>query len=581
MSPDIHRRVLPGTIEVVFGDRLSLVKRCALGGGTGFVVATLLVPVIGLVAVSGFEDFPDSAFHAGAILFFVLLGVVACAGLAVAFRNPIRRVLILAQGGLGFGAAGVLMVAHAEARGIGFIPLAGAIVGSAIASGTPIGLPMGALVGGSAFSLVAVMTSALEGVPVLAGVALFLGIWFWGAAVGATVGSCEEAAARGWSWANVWRIINKPAGAVIALALLVPGQVAAAVLGPFRNPPGICFDDEKLPEGTAVLGVADLDGDGDLDAPSRTEGVDGVGLLRNNGAGRLSLEPAVIGANLSGVAMGDVDGDGDVDLIGVSIELRKTSFDQHKYSVVVARNDGRGRFTPAPPLALSREATRLLVADLDGDRSADVVIPGRDGSLLLWSRGGRLEPGPRLPDWGGSVMADMNGDGRIDVVTFRTGAIEVHRNTGTASFESSVVAPIGYVSDVSVADLDGDGDPDLLVGSTRAVILLANDGGGGFSAIQTLHGGRNNSWVTTGDLDDDGDLDIMASEGPDGEAETTGNIWVWENEGAGQWSDPGRIGSTFERVLAEDMTGDGRADILVGEISGGRPQWRLQVSRAC
>jgi hypothetical protein len=565
----------------VYGDHLSLVKRCALGGGTGFVVATLLVPVIGLVAVSGFEDFPDSAFHAGAILFFVLLGIVACVGLAVALRNPVRRLLILAQGGLGFGVAGVLMAAHADTQGIGFIPLAGAIVGSAVASGTPIGLPMGALVGGSTFSLVAVLTSALEGFPVLAGLALFLGIWFWGAAVGATVGSCEEAAARGWSWATVWRISNRPAGAVIALSLLVPGQVTAAVLGPFRNPPGFCFDDEKLPDGTAVLGVADLDGDGDLDAPSRTAGVGGVGLLRNDGAGTLSLEPAVIGSNLSGVAMGDIDGDADIDLVGITIELRKTSFEEHKYSVVVARNDGRGRFTPGPPLALGREATRLVVADLDGDRSADVVIPGRDGSLLLWSRGGRLEPGPRLPEWGGPVLADVNGDGRIDVVTFRTGGIEVHRNTSTASFDASVVAPFGYVSDVSVADLDGDGDPDLLVGSTGTVTLLGNDGGGRFSTIRTLHGGRNNSWVTSGDLDGDGDPDIVASEGPDGEDETTGNVWVWENEGAGQWSDPGRIGSTFERVLAEDMTLDGRVDILVGEITGGRPQWRLQVARGC
>src|SRR5215217_6251748 len=98
------------------------------------------------------------------------------------------------------------MVANPEAGGIGFIPLAGAIVGLALASGTPIGSAIGALVGGTIFSLVVVLTSVLEDHPPLSAFAFFLGVALWGAAIGTTVGRGEEGATRGWSWASFWRL---------------------------------------------------------------------------------------------------------------------------------------------------------------------------------------------------------------------------------------------------------------------------------------------------------------------------------------------------------------------------------------
>ena len=42
------------------------------------------------------------------------------------------------------------------------------------------------------------------------------------------------------------------------------------------------------------------------------------------------------------------------------------------------------------------------MADLDGDRAAELLVPGNDGPVVLWSRVGRLERGPRLPPWGGT-----------------------------------------------------------------------------------------------------------------------------------------------------------------------------------
>jgi FG-GAP-like repeat len=456
-------------------------------------------------------------------------------------------------------------------------------VGLSLGLGAPLGVPAGALVGGSVLPAVFGAASAAESVPGLSLVALVLGIGLWGAALGSTVASCEEAAGRGWSWAAAWRVVYRPAGALSGLALLLPAQVVAVVAGPFRNPPGFCFGERRLPPGMQPLAVADLDGDRDLDVLQHAPGSPGLGLLRNDGGGSFSPAPGPADPlRPVDVATGDVDADGDTDVAGIVVEPRRTSFEQTRRSVAVVHNDGRGVFSPLSPVPLAAEARALEIADLDGDGRADVLVTTPDGPALFWSRSGGIEPGPRLPVMGLPTIADVDGDGRNDLVSVtRPGDIHLHRNLGEGRFESSVVARSGYVSDLAVGDLDGDGDLDLVVGRTRHLELLANVGGGRFVLTETLPGGLNNSWLATGDLDADGDVDVVASEGPDGEDETDGMVWAWENGGEARWSDAGRIGTTRERVIVADMTGDGRADVLSGDMTAARPDWRVRVARPC
>lgn len=563
----------------MLGDRLPLVGRSALGGGVGFVLATLSAPLWFGVASFARIGFPESAFDGATIAFFALLGAVAGGGLATAFTGPVRRTLMVGQGMLGFAAGGVLAVAAAgDHLGAGDLALAGGAVGLALGLRTPLGVPLGAAVGAAAVPLTFVLPFEVESASGVALAAFVVGTGLTGAALGATVGSCEEAAARGLAWPRFGRWTRRPGGVLGALALLLPAQVAAVVAGPRRDPPSLCVGARRPLPRVLPVGVADLDGDGDLDGLVRPEGAPGLDVLRNDGGGGLSRRPAFALSGAVDTATGDVDGDGDADLVSVVVEPRATPLAPHRWSLVVARNDGRGGFAPGPRTALEEGPATLAVGDLDADGFADVVVTGPDGHALLRSRGDDLEPGPRLPRSAPPAIADLDGDGRNELVTFtRPGDIRLYRNTGESRFEPSVIMPAPSVTDLAVGDLDGDGDHDLAAGGYEEVLLLANDGGGRFSALRTLTGGRENSSLATGDLDGDGDLDLVASEGPRGEDETTGMVSAWENEGDGEWSDADRLGDTLEPVVVGDVTGDGRADVLAREARGGR----LDVAEAC
>ena len=533
----------------------------------GFLATTLASPLVIIVALAGTRDFPDSALEPRTFVIGAALGAVASIGLAWALDGPLRRAMVIVQGTVGFSLAGVLLVAH---RDEGFLPvvLAGAVVGVAFGLAAPAGVPLGAVVGAATFSMAAALASTGNFSPVAGFVGGFIGIAAWGAAMGATVGWCVESAGRGPSWAA----LRRPAGVVLALAVLAPAQAAGAVVVLRRDPPRLCFETRPGPAG-AVAAVADFDGDGDLDALQ--QGQSDVRLLRNAG-GVLSPEPPPAALPNGYLVMGDADADGDIDVFAGRTEPR-----QRSSVVVVARNDGRGAFTEGPRAAIETDQPRpIAVADLDGDRAADLVVSGKNGPVVLWSRPGRLEQGLRLPSWRNVIVGDVNGDGRTDVVSFDgRGGLEVHRVTGQAQLETARVPVPGYVTGVTLVDLDGDGDQDLAVGTIRKVVLLANDGGGTFSAWRTLSGGRDNLPLTAGDLDGDGDMDLIASDGASGE-ELTAGIWAWENQGAGRWSHAGRIGTTPGDLVAADLTGDGRADIVTGYTSG-RFSGALLIARPC
>lgn len=537
--------------------RLPLVGRCAAGGAAGFIAATVASPFVFALTGAGRGDFPTSALDPRTVVAGALVGAVAIIGLLWALDGTVRRALVVVQGVVGFCLAGLVLVAHRDDVLLG-LPLAGAVAGAALGSAAPGGVLLGALVGGSTFPMAAMFVFAGAWHPALGVLGGILGVGAWGGSMGATVGWCEETAGRGWSWPA---LLVRPAGVAGALALLVPAQVAAAAVVLRRDPPALCFDSRTSPAGR-VLEAVDVDADGDLDAIDERGGE--VRLLRNAG-GVLSPEPVLPGA--ADAVVGDADADGDVDVAALVPERGRSS-------VVLNLNDGRGGFVAGPRVALDVDQPgRITMVDLDGDRAADLVAPGKDGLVVLWSRGGRLDPGPRLPHWRHHLTADVDADGRTDLVSFESyQGVAVHRMTGAARFESWPVSFGEYITDVTFADVDGDGDGDLVVGAISEVVVMGNDGTGHFSPARTLPGGRDNSAVRAGDVDGDRDLDLIALEGPRGE-QLEGPVWAWANTGAGRWSDVGRLGSTDDGGIVADLTGDGRADILSGSS--------LLVSRPC
>lgn len=257
--------------------------------------------------------------------------------------------------------------------------------------------------------------------------------------------------------------------------------------------------------GTDMSGAAvDLDGDGDLDlvltgAATAADGAPGVVILSSKGDGTLADVTAkrLAGGpfNASGVAVGDVDGDGDPDLFFAG--------DQEPCRLYL--NDGHGALQLAAPDAIPYDpqpgAGIPAFGDIDGDGSLDVYLPtsGQDRVYLNDGKGRFTDftdvlLGPESGAGKSAVVVDLDLDGHADVAVLdRPGALRLYRNDGTGRLfdYSGDIAGQGAGSTnggLAIGDLDGDGDDDLFVSRadfSRAALIL--------------------SWSPLGEADRDGD----------------------------------------------------------------------------
>ena len=162
--------------------------------------------------------------------------------------------------------------------------------------------------------------------------------------------------------------------------------------------------------------------------------------------------------------------------------------------------------------------------------------------------------------------ADLDGDGDMDILSASShdSKIAWYENDGTGWFGAQQVitrAADGATS-VYAADLDGDGDLDVLSASANddKIAWYENDGAGQFGAQQIITTSARWAWsVYTADLDDDGDLDVLSASREDGKI-------AWhENDGTGQFGVQQVITTEAygaESVYAADLDGDGDLDVL-------------------
>ena len=285
----------------------------------------------------------------------------------------------------------------------------------------------------------------------------------------------------------------------------------------YQNQPGPVFGaaqvistDADNPRGVAA---ADLDGDGDRDVVVTWLDGNSVGWVENLGGGTFgSLQTIATGPqDPVSVVSGDVDGDGDHDLL-VAFSWGQAV---HWYENV----DGAGGFGSAQRVTEGAPAWDAVLVDLDGDGDLDVAAVLDYQLVWVENADGAGTFAPvrgidTLIDIGRAVAAvDFDGDGDQDLVSASlSSGLKWHENLGgAAAFDHHDLSDEPH-NDVVSADVDGDTRVDLVVLVGDGMLVLSNDGAGDVVEVYENTNFLDKRSVATADLDGDGDLDLLSAD---------------------------------------------------------------------
>jgi hypothetical protein len=309
-------------------------------------------------------------------------------------------------------------------------------------------------------------------------------------------------------------------------------------------------------------------------------------LYHNLNDSLVTVPTALPNLSEGAAAWGDYDRDGDLDLL-VSGEDSSATFVTRIY-----RNDGNAVFTPLSVSLNPLGAASVAWADMDNDGRLDGVVSGSSdfstaGAMTYVLRnldGATFAQASILTNASGTggqmAVGDLNGDGRMDMVTVgatSTGSflLNVLRNQGSLNFSNQLYPAFGLRgASISLGDYDNDGDLDVAlmgtpdgVASNGRLLLLDNDGAGNL----TQHGASltvlSNGHLAWGDADNDGDLDLGAT-GMNGSV-TPASMLI-RNDGGGSFAvvDAGLPGFYGSSLAWGDLDGDGKLDLALTGWNG-------------
>jgi hypothetical protein len=341
------------------------------------------------------------------------------------------------------------------------------------------------------------------------------------------------------------------------------------------------------------LAVGDLNGDGFADLLTTDGRANKVLIRLGTSKGSLTAAPDVpMTSYPDDVAVADVNGDGKLDML----VLNYTSGGS---SVSVRVGDGAGNFTtpPAAEVPLTVGSAEIAIGDINGDGNADFVASNGLTNTVLVRLGdgtGRFRAAPEVSVGQKPLtiaLADLNRDGKLDFVTTLNGdnstTVSVRLGDGQGGFQAGAqpevlvgIKPAG----LALADVNNDGQADLLVGNTGSptkvissnfgtVSVRLGNGAGGFVRIPaprvaSVASGGQVQRLAVGDVNNDGRPDLLPVYY--GNGASVGGVSVRLGKGKGAFESPAAPllaevpgAELFPEVIAVgDVNNDGKLDFV-------------------
>lgn len=319
--------------------------------------------------------------------------------------------------------------------------------------------------------------------------------------------------------------------------------------------------------------IGDLDQDGDLDVVYTTGSGPGgfIETYVNDGNGVLSQGPQMQNFPAAQCAeLHDMNDDGLPDY------LLSTG------DVLVFLGDGEGLFDMWTSIDTTFSPSHLAAADVNGDTIPDVVLTTPivpffllPATLQVWAGNGTGFTQIHSQQLAGSPtdldLADVDGDGLLDAVVARLNVATWHAGSVSGAFGgATTMGGTMAASRVAVGDLDDDGDADVVLGGTAPQVqTLVNDGAGAFSVGATLAAGSGGASPALADIDSDGVQDLVLDDTGSG---GVGQLVIWRGLGGGAFEEDVHVTAGGlpggGQVLVADMDGDVRPDVYAFDRIG-------------
>jgi hypothetical protein len=326
--------------------------------------------------------------------------------------------------------------------------------------------------------------------------------------------------------------------------------------------------------GQADAQLADLDKDGDLDIVSATSiGSDSVSIWLNDSLSSTSLalrrdarlKSRDANPTTRHILLGDLNSDGSIDILAVN----ETANNEIWF------NNGQGQFNESlalPKVASTEKHTNAALGDLDGDGDLDIVAIDSAGngntSVWLQDRGQFSPTSQSLRDGLDAAIGDLDGDGDLDVViaTESKGVtIWINQGNGTFFDLNKKIDVKTTINAITLGDLDGDSDLDIVLGKDGPNQVWVNDGISNFSLVeaQDVLDDAATQEVILADFNADNALDILFANSNRGNS-------IWINDGDAHFTrSRNLIGiDNTPSAAVGDINNNGTLDVILVQPEG-------------